>query len=99
MGILSILEEECIVPKATDVTLKEKLYAQHMGKHPNFGKPKKAPKGCKYEPHFELHHYAGTVSLKIKLKVTINIIMNFTLSFTIKLPLLSAVLLLVIVII
>ena len=65
MGILSILEEECIVPKATDMTLKEKLYQQHMGKSPNFGKPKKAPKGCKYEPHFELHHYAGTVSLII----------------------------------
>jgi hypothetical protein len=60
MGILSILEEECIVPKATDKTFVEKLYGQHLGKHPQFGKPKPA-KG-KAEAHFDIHHYAGTVS-------------------------------------
>lgn len=60
MGILSILEEECIVPKATDKTFQEKLYAQHLGKHPNFGKPK--PAKNKAEAHFDLHHYAGTVA-------------------------------------
>ena len=59
MGILSILEEECIVPKATDKTFVEKLYNNHLGKHPQFGKPKPA-KG-KAEAHFEIHHYAGTV--------------------------------------
>ena len=63
MGILSILEEECIVPKASDKTFQEKLYAQHLGKHPNFGKPKPA-KG-KAEAHFDLHHYAGTVSYSV----------------------------------
>ena len=62
MGILSILEEECIVPKASDKTFQEKLYNNHLGKHPNFGKPKPA-KG-KAEAHFELHHYAGSVSHK-----------------------------------
>ncbi|CAF5063830.1 unnamed protein product, partial [Rotaria sp. Silwood1] len=36
MGILSILEEECIVPKATDKTFVEKLYTNHLGKHPQF---------------------------------------------------------------
>ena len=60
MGILSILEEECIVPKATDKTFQEKLYNNHLGKHPNFGKPK--PSKGKAEAHFELHHYAGSVS-------------------------------------
>ncbi|CAF0951774.1 unnamed protein product [Rotaria sp. Silwood1] len=60
MGILSILEEECIVPKATDKTFVEKLYNNHLGKHPMFGKPKPA-KG-KPEAHFDIHHYAGTVS-------------------------------------
>ncbi|CAF0942947.1 unnamed protein product [Didymodactylos carnosus] len=40
MGILSILEEECIVPKASDKTFVEKLYTNHLGKHPQFGKPK-----------------------------------------------------------
>jgi myosin heavy chain 6/7 len=60
---MSILEEECIVPKASDKTFQEKLYNNHLGKHPNFGKPKPA-KG-KAEAHFDLHHYAGTVSYSI----------------------------------
>lgn len=60
MGILSILEEECMFPKASDLTFKNKLYDNHMGKSPNFGKPK--PSKGKAEAHFELHHYAGSVS-------------------------------------
>lgn len=44
MGIISMLDEECIVPKATDQTLASKLLEQHLGKHPNFEKPK-PPKG------------------------------------------------------
>ncbi|CAM4808905.1 unnamed protein product [Rotaria magnacalcarata] len=60
MGILSILEEECIVPKASDKTFVEKLYNNHLGKHSQFGKPKPA-KG-KAEAHFEIHHYAGSVA-------------------------------------
>ena len=63
LGILSILEEECIVPKASDKTFQEKLYSQHLGKHQSFGKPKPA-KG-KAEAHFELHHYAGTVQYNV----------------------------------
>ncbi|CAF2029476.1 unnamed protein product [Rotaria magnacalcarata] len=59
MGILSILEEECIVPKASDKTFVEKLYNNHLGKHPQFGKPK--PGKGKAEANFEIHHYAGTV--------------------------------------
>ena len=62
MGILSILEEECMFPKASDTTFKEKLYGNHLGKSPNFGKPVKTAKS-KAEAHFSLHHYAGTVSL------------------------------------
>ena len=59
MGIFSILEEECIVPKATDKTFREKLYRNHFGKHPHFGKTKQV-KG-RAETYFDLHHYAGTV--------------------------------------
>ncbi|KAJ8318328.1 hypothetical protein KUTeg_003419 [Tegillarca granosa] len=59
MGILSILEEECMFPKASDQTFKEKLYNNHMGKSPNFGKPTKGGKGGAAD--FELHHYAGSV--------------------------------------
>ncbi|KAI3381133.1 hypothetical protein SNEBB_007545 [Seison nebaliae] len=63
MGILSILEEECIVPKATDMTFRDKLYDHHLGKHKNFGKPK--PGKGRAEAHFELHHYAGTVPYNV----------------------------------
>ena len=64
MGILAILEEECIVPKATDKTFLEKLLAKHLGKNPKMGKPKPAKKG-KPEAHFELSHYAGVVGYNV----------------------------------
>ncbi|ESN99871.1 hypothetical protein HELRODRAFT_129847, partial [Helobdella robusta] len=60
MGILSILEEECMFPKASDKTFLAKLYENHEKKSKNFGKPK-PQKNAKYEPHFEIYHYAGTV--------------------------------------
>ncbi|KAM5273707.1 myosin-8-like [Ctenodactylus gundi] len=63
MGIFSILEEECMFPKATDTSFKNKLYDQHLGKSANFQKPKPA-KG-KAEAHFSLVHYAGTVDYNI----------------------------------
>ncbi|ELK03875.1 Myosin-1 [Pteropus alecto] len=63
MGIFSILEEECMFPKATDTSFKNKLYEQHLGKSANFQKPKPA-KG-KAEAHFSLVHYAGTVDYNI----------------------------------
>uniref|UniRef100_A0A3B3YIJ6 Myosin motor domain-containing protein n=1 Tax=Poecilia mexicana TaxID=48701 RepID=A0A3B3YIJ6_9TELE len=63
LGIFSMLEEECIVPKATDMTFKSKLYDQHLGKSAPFQKPKPA-KG-KAEAHFSLVHYAGTVDYNV----------------------------------
>uniref|UniRef100_A0AAR2JBA1 Myosin motor domain-containing protein n=1 Tax=Pygocentrus nattereri TaxID=42514 RepID=A0AAR2JBA1_PYGNA len=63
MGIFSILEEECMFPKATDITFKNKLHDQHLGKSNVFQKPKPA-KG-KAEAHFSLVHYAGTVDYNI----------------------------------
>ncbi|XP_036197519.1 myosin-1 [Myotis myotis] len=63
MGIFSILEEECMFPKATDTSFKNKLYEQHLGKSNNFQKPK-VVKG-KVEAHFSLVHYAGTVDYNI----------------------------------
>ncbi len=63
MGIFSILEEECMFPKATDSSFKNKLYDQHLGKCKAFEKPKPA-KG-KAEAHFSLVHYAGTVDYNI----------------------------------
>ncbi|XP_029286687.1 myosin heavy chain, fast skeletal muscle-like [Cottoperca gobio] len=63
MGIFSILEEECMFPKATDVTFKNKLYDQHIGKSAPFQKPK--PSKGKAEAHFGLMHYAGTVEYSV----------------------------------
>uniref|UniRef100_A0A8C3I2A7 Myosin heavy chain 7 n=1 Tax=Chrysemys picta bellii TaxID=8478 RepID=A0A8C3I2A7_CHRPI len=64
MGILSILEEECMFPKASDMSFKAKLYDNHIGKSPNFQKPR-PDKKRKYEAHFELVHYAGVVPYNI----------------------------------
>ncbi len=63
MGIMSILEEECMFPKASDATFKAKLYDNHLGKSGNFQKPR-IVKG-KPEAHFSLVHYAGTVDYNI----------------------------------
>ncbi|XP_069700246.1 myosin heavy chain, muscle isoform X49 [Periplaneta americana] len=64
MGILSILEEESMFPKATDRTFEEKLMNNHLGKSPNFQKPK-PPKPGQVAAHFAIGHYAGTVSYNI----------------------------------
>ena len=66
MGILSILKEECMFPKATDKSFVEKVL-QEQGTHPKFFKPKK----LKDEANFSIIHYAGKViisSLYIYLK-------------------------------
>uniref|UniRef100_A0A286Y5R3 Myosin-6 n=1 Tax=Cavia porcellus TaxID=10141 RepID=A0A286Y5R3_CAVPO len=63
MGIMSILEEECMFPKATDMTFKAKLYDNHLGKSNNFQKPRNIK--AKPEAHFSLIHYAGTVDYNI----------------------------------
>ncbi|XP_074511925.1 myosin heavy chain, fast skeletal muscle-like [Sebastes fasciatus] len=63
MGIFSILEEECMFPKSSDTSFKNKLYDQHLGKNNAFQKPK-VVKG-KPEAHFTLMHYAGTVNYNI----------------------------------
>ena len=64
LGILSILEEECMFPKASDKSYKEKLYQQHMGKTAAFGKASAKSKGQR-DVDFELYHYAGCVGYNI----------------------------------
>ena len=64
LGILSILEEECMFPKATDKTYKDKLYQQHLGKTTAFGKSSSKSKGQR-DVDFELYHYAGCVGYNI----------------------------------
>merc|ERR1719219_2144387 len=64
LGIMSTLEEECMFPKATDKTYKEKLYQTHLGKTPSFGKATTKSKGQR-DVDFELYHYAGTVGYNV----------------------------------
>jgi myosin heavy subunit len=62
LGILSILEEECMFPKASDASFRAKLYDNHSGKSPNFQQPR-PDKKRKYQAHFEVVHYAGVVGV------------------------------------
>lgn len=55
MGILALLDEECLFPKATDKTFVEKLIAQHTS-HPKFEKP-----DFRADADFSLIHYADKV--------------------------------------
>jgi len=64
LGLLAILEEESMFPKATDKSFEEKLKANHLGKGPCFIKPK-PPKSGQAEGHFAICHYAGTVTYNI----------------------------------
>jgi len=57
MGILSLLDEECWFPKATDKSYCEKLHREH-NKNPKFSKPDFCSKA-----DFTLAHYAGDVSV------------------------------------
>merc|ERR1719315_684854 len=64
MGLLSILEEESMFPKATDKSFTEKLNGNHLGKSNVFCKPK-PPKPGQVAAHFAIAHYAGTVSYNL----------------------------------
>jgi len=66
MGLLSILEEECMFPKASDKTFIDKLNAAHLGKSKAYGKAGKPKKAGQVQAHFELHHYAGSVPYNIE---------------------------------
>uniref|UniRef100_A0A0R3S3V9 Myosin heavy chain, nonmuscle n=1 Tax=Elaeophora elaphi TaxID=1147741 RepID=A0A0R3S3V9_9BILA len=55
MGILALLDEQCLFPKATDKSLVEKLLVNHS-KHPKFVIPEMRAKS-----DFAVIHYAGRV--------------------------------------
>merc|ERR1719283_225982 len=61
-GVFATLEEQSIVPKATDETFKQKLYDTHEKKCPAFIKPKP---GKKQNSHFICKHYAGDVGYNL----------------------------------
>merc|ERR1712066_228461 len=62
MGLLAILEEESLFPKATDQSFAAKLHENLLGKSDNFQKacPKPDPNA-----HFAVVHYAATVSYNL----------------------------------
>jgi len=63
MGIFAMLEEECIVPKATDQTYLTKLHKQHE-KSKAYTKPS-AKQTKQGGGDFILHHYAGSVGYSV----------------------------------
>merc|ERR1711931_298340 len=63
-GILAMLEEEYIVPKATDQTYLAKMHKVHAGNNKMYKKP--TPKETKQGGgDFVLHHYAGSVGYSV----------------------------------
>ncbi|KAL7669521.1 hypothetical protein ACOME3_010173 [Neoechinorhynchus agilis] len=56
MGVMSLLDEECWFPRATDKTYVDKLISAH-GTHPKFLKPT-----VKTSHDFSIVHYAGRVN-------------------------------------
>merc|ERR1712066_731336 len=65
MGLLAILEEESLFPKATDETFRGKLMDNLLGKPAcqNFQKPD--PRAPDKNAHFGVIHYAATVSYNL----------------------------------
>lgn len=59
MGILALLDEECLFPKASDKSYVEKLVKNHDSKSANFINPR--DKTRQDIPHFIVAHYAGNV--------------------------------------
>merc|ERR1712012_1102070 len=63
MGLLAILEEETLFPKASDKTFEDKLKENLLGKTTAF--LKKQPGSKDKNAHFALAHYAGIVNYNI----------------------------------
>ena len=62
MGVLAILEEESLFPKATDQSFAAKLHSNLLGKCGNFAKPDPRPDP---NAHFAIVHYAAKVSYNL----------------------------------
>ena len=61
IGVLALLDEECLFPKATDRTFVDKVVA-NLDNMPCFGKP---GLGKNRNGDFMIHHYAGTVTYTV----------------------------------
>merc|ERR1711872_362989 len=63
MGLLAILEEETMFPKASDKSFEDKLKENLLGKSPVF--LKKQPGSKDKSAHFAIAHYAGIVNYNL----------------------------------
>ncbi|EGT43492.1 hypothetical protein CAEBREN_31139 [Caenorhabditis brenneri] len=63
MGVLSFLEEECVVPNGSEKSLLEKL-CSNLSTDSSFKKSKQSQK-CSTIRHFAVQHYAGEVHYNI----------------------------------
>merc|ERR1711892_1102493 len=63
MGLLAILEEETLFPKASDKSFDDKLKENLLGKSPVF--LKKQPGSRDKTAHFAISHYAGIVNYNL----------------------------------
>jgi len=63
MGLMAILEEETMFPKASDKTFEDKLKDNLLGKSPVF--LKKQPGSRDKQAHFAIAHYAGIVNYNL----------------------------------
>ena len=63
MGLMAILEEETLFPKASDKSFEDKLKENLLGKTTAF--LKKQPGSRDKNAHFALAHYAGIVNYNI----------------------------------
>jgi len=63
MGLLAILEEETLFPKASDKSFEDKLKENLLGKSPVF--LKKQPGSKDKGAHFAIGHYAGIVNYNL----------------------------------
>merc|ERR1711994_85990 len=63
MGLLAILEEETMFPKASDKSFEDKLKENLLGKSPVF--LKKQPGSKDKNAHFAIAHYAGIVNYNL----------------------------------
>uniref|UniRef100_A0A1I7XIZ9 Myosin motor domain-containing protein n=1 Tax=Heterorhabditis bacteriophora TaxID=37862 RepID=A0A1I7XIZ9_HETBA len=64
LGLFALLEEECVVPNGSDMSLLEK-YCTNLARHSQFTRSKPSQR-CQTVRHFSIKHYAGFVDYNIE---------------------------------